>query len=109
VRSRVVNPKWIAGARRHGYKGAAEMAATVDFLFGYDAATGIVEDYQYSMVSDAYLRDADNRAFLAEHNPSALREMTERLLEAMQRGMWREPGDHREALESLLLEAEESV
>ena len=48
VRSRVVNPKWIAGARRHGYKGAAEMAATVDYLFGYDAATDVVEDYQYA-------------------------------------------------------------
>jgi cobaltochelatase CobN len=107
LRSRVVNPKWIAGARRHGYKGASEMAATVDLLFGYGATTGIVEDYQYAMVSDAYLLDADNRAFLLSHNPGALREMTERLVEAMQRGMWREPGAHREALESLLVDAEE--
>jgi cobaltochelatase CobN len=107
VRSRVVNPKWLAGMRAHGYKGAAEMAATVDFMFGYDAATGVIEDYQYALVSDAYLLDPDNRAFLSEHNPSALREMTERLLEAMQRGMWCEPGAHREALESLLLDVEE--
>ncbi len=108
VRSRVVNPKWIAGARRHGYKGAAEMAATIDFLFGYDAATGVVEDYQYALVSDAYLLDAENREFLAKHNPSALREMAERLVDAMQRGMWEEPGAHREAIESLLLDAEEN-
>jgi len=60
-------------------------------------------------VSDAYLLDPENRAFLAHHNPSALREMTERLLEAMQRGMWREPGDYRDALESLLLDAEEAA
>ncbi len=109
VRSRVVNPKWIAGARRHGYKGASEMAATVDFLFGYSAATGVVEDYQYALLSDAYLLDADNRQFLADHNPSALREMTERLLEAMQRGLWREPGAYREALESVLLDVEEGA
>jgi cobaltochelatase CobN len=109
VRSRVVNPKWIAGARRHGYKGASEMAATVDYLFGYDAATGVVDDHQYAMLSDAYLLDPENREFLAHHNPSALREMTERLLEAMQRGMWREPGDYRDALESLLLDAEEAA
>jgi cobaltochelatase CobN len=109
VRSRVVNPKWIAGARRHGYKGAAEMAATVDYLFGYGATTGLVEDYQYAMVSDAYLLEAENRAFLAEHNPSALREMTERLLDAMQRGMWREPGSYRDALEGLLLDVEEGA
>jgi cobaltochelatase CobN len=108
LRSRVVNPKWIAGARRHGYKGAAEMAATVDFVFGYDAATGVIDDYQYAMLSDAYLLDEDNRAFLSEHNPSALREMAERMLEAMQRGMWQEPGAHRAAIEALLLDAEEA-
>ena len=106
-RSRVVNPKWLAGVRRHGYKGAAEMAATVDFLFGFDAATQVVSDYQYAMLSDAYLLDAESRAFLDAHNPSALREMTERLLEAMQRGMWQEPGAYREALENVLLDAEE--
>jgi cobaltochelatase CobN len=109
VRSRVVNPKWITGARRHGYKGAVEMAATVDYLFGYGATTGLVDDYQYALVSDAYLLDATNRTFLAEHNPSALREMTERLLEAMQRGMWREPGAYRSALETLLLDVEEGA
>jgi cobaltochelatase CobN len=107
VRSRVVNPKWIAGVRRHGYKGAAEMAATVDYMFGYDAATDVVEDYQYALLSDAYLLDAENREFLQTNNPSALREMSERLLEAMQRGMWREPGDYRAALEDLLLDVEE--
>jgi cobaltochelatase CobN len=109
LRSRVVNPKWIAAARRHGYKGAAEMAATVEYLFGYGATTGVVDDYQFALVSDAYLLDADNREFLNEHNPAALREMTERLLEAMQRGLWREPGEHREALETLLLDNEEGV
>jgi cobaltochelatase CobN len=108
IRSRVVNPKWIAGARRHGYKGAAEMAATVDYLFGYDAATGVVDDHQYAMLSDAYLLDGENRAFLSEHNPSALREMAERLIEAMQRGLWQEPGAYRDALEAVLLDAEES-
>jgi cobaltochelatase CobN len=107
VRSRVVNPKWLTGVRRHGYKGAAEMAATVDYLFGYDAATDVVEDYQYALVSDAYLLDPENRAFLDEHNPSALREMSERMLEAMQRGMWREPGPYRAAIEDLLLDVEE--
>ncbi|MDB4987296.1 MAG: cobN [Myxococcaceae bacterium] len=108
-RSRVVNPKWLEGVRRHGYKGAAEMAATVDFLFGYDAATDVVDDYQYALLSDAYLLDPDNRAFLDQHNPSALREMAERLLEAMQRGMWQEPGAYRAAIEDVLLDAEEGA
>jgi cobaltochelatase CobN len=85
------------------------MAATVDHLFGYGATTGVVDDYQFAFLSDAYLLDASNRDFLHEHNPSALREMTERLLEAMQRGVWREPGRYRQELEALLLEAEEGA
>jgi cobaltochelatase CobN len=107
LRSRVLNPKWMAAARRHGYKGASEMAATVEHLFGYSATTGLVDDYQFALVSDAYLLDAESRAFLEQHNPAALREMTERLLEAMQRELWRDPGEYRERLESLLLDGEE--
>jgi cobaltochelatase CobN len=109
LRSRVVNPKWIAAAQRHGYKGASEMAATVEYVFGFAATAGLVQDYQFAMLSDAYVLDERSRGFLAEHNPSALREMTERLLEAMQRGLWRDPGEYRAALESLLLDVEEGV
>jgi len=103
VRARVVNPKWIDGARRHGYKGAFEMAATVDYLFGFDATTRVVGDHQYAMVAGAYVFDAENRAFLQRHNPRALGDILDRLLEAMQRGLWQHPGEHREAIESLRL------
>ncbi|WP_326534559.1 cobaltochelatase subunit CobN [Pseudorhodoferax sp.] len=106
VRARVTNPKWIAGAMRHGYKGAFEMAATVDYLFGFDATTGQVADHHYALVADAYLLDATTRNFVAEHNPEALRGMLERLLEAMQRGLWEQPGAHRQQLEDLLLDHE---
>lgn len=107
VRSRAVNPKWIRAMRRHGYKGATEMAATVEYLVGYGATTDVVMDHQYELVSDAYILDTDTRAFLGAVNASALREMTERLLGAMQRGRWRAPGPYREALEAVLLEVEE--
>ncbi len=90
-RSRVVNPRWIAGARRHGYKGALEMAATVDYLFGFDATANVVEDWMYERVARAYVLDPENRAFLEKSNPWSAREMTERLLEAAQRGMWSAP------------------
>jgi cobaltochelatase CobN len=106
VRARVVNPKWIAGIKRHGYKGAAEMAATVDYLFGYDATARVVGDYQYALVSDAYVNDNDNREFIQQHNPAAFREICERLLEAMQRNLWQNPGDYREQIENHLLEGE---
>ncbi|WP_009633966.1 cobaltochelatase subunit CobN [Synechocystis sp. PCC 7509] len=87
-RSRVVNPKWISGVMRHGYKGAFEMAATVDYLFAYDATTRCVEDYMYQGVADAYLLDPAVQDFVQNKNPWALRDMAERLLEAHQRGLW---------------------
>ncbi|WP_447803046.1 cobaltochelatase subunit CobN [Pseudomonas serbica] len=107
IRSRAANPKWIDGVKRHGYKGAFEMAATVDNLFAFDATTQLIDDHQYALLADAYLLDPGTRDFVREHNPHALRDMTERMLEAQQRGMWKEPGDYREALENLLLDIEE--
>jgi cobaltochelatase CobN len=90
-RARVVNPRWIEAMRRHGYKGAFEMAATVDYLFGWDATTGVVADWQYEKLSETYVLDPDNRKFLSESNPWALHGMAERLLEAAERGLWEAP------------------
>lgn len=98
-RSRVVNPKWIAGVMRHGYKGAFEMAATVDFLFAYDATAQCVEDYMYQGVFEAYLEDTTVREFIHNKNPWALRDIAERLLEANQRGLWQDVT--RQTLENL--------
>jgi cobaltochelatase CobN len=106
VRARVANPKWIAGVKRHGYKGAFEMAATVDYLFAYDATARVVRDDQYARVADAYIHDADTRQFMQQHNPAALHDICERLLEAMQRGLWQEPGTHQAAIEQNLLDCE---
>jgi len=89
VRARVVNPKWIKGVMRHGYKGAFEMAATVDYLFAFAATTGAVGDHHFDAVFEAYLEDAEVRDFLSENNPAALAEMAERLIEAQDRGLWR--------------------
>ncbi|MEU4335776.1 cobaltochelatase subunit CobN [Micromonospora lupini] len=90
-RARVVNPKWIAAMRRHGYKGAFELAATVDYLFGYDATAGVVDDWMYEHLAAAYLFDDTTREFLEQSNPWALRGITERLLEAADRGLWAKP------------------
>ncbi len=88
VRSRVVNPKWIDGVKRHGYKGAFEMAATVDYLFAFAATTGAVKNHHFDMVHAAFLEDDDTRAFIEEHNAPALAEIAERLREAIERGLW---------------------
>jgi cobaltochelatase CobN len=108
IRSRAANPKWIDGVKRHGYKGAFELAATVDYLFAFDATTQLIDDHQYALLADAYVLDPATREFIQQHNPDALREMTERLLEAQQRGLWQEPGHYREALENILMDNEES-
>ncbi len=89
VRSRAINPKWIAGCKRHGYKGGFEMAATVDYLFAFAATTDAVRDHHFDALYDAYLGDEDTRAFIARANPAALREMAARLLEAQDRQLWR--------------------
>jgi len=88
VRSRVVNPKWIAGVKRHGYKGAFEMAATLDYLFAFAATTGVVRNHHFDLVEEAFLADEDTREFIAEHNAPALLEMAQRLQEAIDRGLW---------------------
>jgi cobaltochelatase CobN len=90
-RARVVNPRWIAAMRRHGYKGAFELAATVDYLFGYDATAGVVDDWMYEQLAASYVQDQDVRQFLEQSNPWALRGITERLLEAADRGLWAAP------------------
>ena len=89
VRARVVNPKWIKGVMRHGYKGAFEMAATVDYLFAFAATADCVADHHFDLVFDAYLGDDAVRDFIENHNPAALKEIAERLLEAQERSLWR--------------------
>lgn len=106
-RARVVNPRWMSAMRRHGYKGAFEMAATVDYLFGYDATAHVMSDWMYEQLTEAYVLNLENRKFMSESNPWALHGMAERLLEAVSRGMWADPRpDSVEGLRRVLLETE---
>lgn len=89
VRARLVNPKWIAGVMRHGYKGAFEIAASLDYLFAFAATTGAVRDHHFDLAYDALLADEAVADFMRDANPDALREAAERLLEAITRGLWR--------------------
>ena len=106
VRSRVLNPKWISAMQRHGYKGAFEMAATVDYLFGYDATAHVVEDWMYDKVTAAYVGDAEVRKFFENSNPWALRSIAEKLIEANDRGLWNASSEAMATLRSALLESE---
>ena len=105
IRSRVLNPRWIEAMRQHGYKGAFEMAATVDYLFGYDVTTNLVEDHHYEEIAQALLLSPEQKKFFQRHNPVALQEATERFLEAAERGLWEHPSEATlSALEENLLE-----
>ncbi len=107
VRSRLLNPKWINAMQEHGYKGAFEMAASVDYLFAYDATTNLIDDYQYEQVADTLIFDPNNQVFMEQNNPNALEEMAERLLEATQRGMWQDDNGYAKKLQDLLLSLDE--
>ena len=107
LRSRVLNPRWIEAMTQHGYKGGFEMAASLDYLFAYDASTDRMPDWGYGAIVDSWLNDAGVRAFLRQSNPWALRDMAERLLEAHHRGLWQgASAQQRELLQQLVLESE---
>ncbi|MEM9400673.1 MAG: cobaltochelatase subunit CobN [Verrucomicrobiota bacterium] len=91
--SRVLNPKWISAMREHGYKGAFEIAATIDYAFGYDATCDLVEDHHYEQMSERLLLNEEQKQFFKNHNPAAYRESLERLMEAIDRGLWKEPDE----------------
>lgn len=106
-RARVVNPRWIAAMQRHGYKGAFELAATVDYLFGFDATAGVVPDWMFDSITESYVLDEDNQAFMRQANPWALRGIIEKLGEAAERGLWENPGDGLiEAMQQVYLDIE---
>ena len=106
-RTRVVNPKWIDSMKRHGYKGAFELSATVDYMFGYDATAQVIEDWMYENVTESYVLDPETQEFFQQSNPWALRDIVERLLEAIERGMWENPPpDMKEKLQKMFLDLE---
>jgi cobaltochelatase CobN len=106
-RARVVNPRWIGAMQRHGYKGAFELAATVDYLFGFDATAGVVHDWMYEALAKEYVLDETNKDFMTKSNPWALRGIVEKLHEAADRGLWAEPdADVLAAMQEVYLELE---
>ena len=106
-RARVVNPRWLEAMQRHGYKGAFELAATVDYLFGYDATTGVVADWMYEKLAQTYALDPQLQKFFQQSNPWALHGIAERLIEAANRGLWEHPeADTLAALQDLYLATE---
>lgn len=105
-RSRVLNPKWVEGLKRHGYRGAKEVSSLVDFTFGWDATSGIIEPWMYQGIAERFLFDKENMEWLEKVNPDALKQMSGRMLEAIDRGMWEASEETRQKLESIYLKQE---
>tara|TARA_B100000945_G_scaffold51707_1_gene37306 strand:- start:71 stop:2521 length:2451 start_codon:yes stop_codon:yes gene_type:complete len=88
VRTRVLNPKWIDGMKENGYKGAFEFSATLDYLYAFDATTTEVSDWCYKEIYNSWLCDEGLKRFFLEKNPWALRDISQRFLEIINRDMW---------------------
>lgn len=109
MRSRILNPKWIEGLKRHGYKGAMEVSAMVDIVFGWDATAEVAEDWMYDRITEKYVQNTENREWIKENNPHALMNITERLLEAEQRGMWNASKEKLDELRKIYMSIEGDI
>ena len=98
VRGRAANPKWIRGVMKHGYKGAFEISATLDYLFAFAATTNAVENHHFEQLFDAYIVNQEVHDFILNANPSALKEIASRFREAVDRNLWKPQSNQYAAL-----------
>lgn len=108
-RARVLNPKWIESMKRHGYKGAGDISRAVDIAFGWDATAEVMDDWMYDQLAEKFALDKEFTDWLKEVNPWALQNITERLLEAVQRGMWNASEEMQDKLKKTYLEIEGEI
>lgn len=106
MRSRLLNPIWIEGLKRHGYRGAYDIAYNMDNIFGWDATADTVLDWNYEALAEHFVGNPDNRDWMREVNPWALQEVAEKLLEAAQRGMWNAKPETIDMLTEVFLDCE---
>ncbi len=109
LRSRLVNPKWLAGMKRHGYKGAGDISHMMDVVLGWDATAEVVDDWMYEKIANAYALDPEMRQWMKDVNPFALQNILDKLLEAISRGMWNAGDEMEERLRNAYLEMEGEI
>lgn len=88
MRSRILNPKWLEGLKRHGFKGAQEISKSVDSFLGWDASADVAEDWMYEDIAKRFLLDKETREWIEQVNAGVIYDIAEKLLEASKRGMW---------------------
>jgi len=89
VRAKLLNPQWIEGMKKHGYKGAQDMVHKASSVYSWDATSDVVDDWVFDEVAKKHILDPQMRKFYQENNPWALEELARRFLEAEQRGLWK--------------------
>jgi cobaltochelatase CobN len=109
MRSRVLNPKWLDGLKRHGYKGAMELSKLTEYILGWGATSDSIEPWMYEEVSKTFILDQETRDWVNENNPYAMKEMIEDMLEAIERNLWDAPKEMKEKLQELYLDSESNL
>jgi cobaltochelatase CobN len=109
MRARINNPKWIEGLQQHGFRGAQEFSAMMDIVFGWDAASNVIDDWMYESIAATYILNEELREWIREQNPWALHAISERLLEAEKRGMWDAKEETVEQVRQIYLEIEGDI
>ena len=109
LRSRLVNPKWLKGMKRHGYKGAGDISHMMDVVLGWDATAEVIEDWMYEAVAEKYVRDREMRDWMKDVNPYARQNIIEKLLEAIARGMWQAGSEMEDELREAYLDIEGDI
>jgi cobaltochelatase CobN len=109
LRSRILNPKWIEGLKRHGYKGAGDLSKVMDVIIGWDATAEVMEDWMYKRFADRYALDPEMQKWFKEVNPYALQNILDKLLETISRGMWNADAEMEEKLRNAYLEIEGEI
>ena len=106
MRSRILNPKWLEGLKRHGYKGAQEISTTFDTFFGWDASAEVASNWMYDAMARQFLLNEETRKWMEQVNDAAVLHMSERFLEAHQRGMWQASEEDLKAIRRIYMDME---
>lgn len=106
VTGKLLNPKWIEGQKKAGYQGAGDISKRVGRVYGWDATTDAVDDRIFDDITKTFVANEENRQFFMENNPWALEEMSRRLLEACDRGLWNPEDGLLEEIQDAYLELE---
>ena len=106
MRSRVLNPKWVEGLKQHGYKGAMEISKLTEYILGWSSTSDNIEDWMFKAVTEKFIFNEENKQWIEDNNPYALKEMIEDMLEAIDRDLWDAPQEIRDRLKDMYLESE---